>query len=84
MGVVWRISEARRTSPPVAGDVQDRDGGKLPLQLSRSCYPFLARIFADGGYAGRLLQPTINKIHMILKTIHFGRVGPAGWFSSRS
>jgi hypothetical protein len=67
-----------------AGDAQDRDGGKPPLQLSRRCYSVDARIFADGGYAGRLLQPTINKIHIILKTIHFCRVGPAGWFSSRS
>ena len=30
-------------------DVQDRDGGRLPLKASRQRFPFVARVFADGG-----------------------------------
>ena len=29
--------------------MQDRDGGKLPLKGSRQRYPFVTRVFADGG-----------------------------------
>jgi transposase len=34
------------------GDVQDRDGAPLVLRLSRSVFPFIAKAFADAGYAG--------------------------------
>jgi hypothetical protein len=33
-------------------DVQDRDGGLLVLQAVRKLFPFVERIFADGGYQG--------------------------------
>jgi transposase len=33
-------------------DVQDRDGGLLVLQAVRRLFPFVERIFADGGYQG--------------------------------
>ena len=36
-------------------DIQDRDGGKLPLKASRQRFPFVSRVFADGGYAERLV-----------------------------
>ena len=45
----------------LADDVQDRDGGKLPLQLSRRRYPFVTRVFADGGYTGRLVKWASDK-----------------------
>ena len=46
--------------------IQDRDGGKLPLKASRvSAIPFVARVFADGGYAGRLVAlGRIDKTHI--------------------
>ena len=37
-------------------DVQDRDGAKLVLQKLRGAYPRLKRIWADGGYAGKLIE----------------------------
>jgi transposase len=33
-------------------DVQDRDGAFLLLRRARRLFPFIKRIFADGGYAG--------------------------------
>src|SRR3974390_2571820 len=33
-------------------DVQDRDGALLLLRRTRRLFPFIKRIFADGGYAG--------------------------------
>ena len=33
-------------------DVQDRDGAVLLLRRARRLFPFIKRIFADGGYAG--------------------------------
>jgi transposase len=34
-------------------NVQDRDGTLLLLRRARRLFPFIERIFADGGYAGR-------------------------------
>src|SRR5215210_4730549 len=33
-------------------DVQDRDGAPLVLRLSRRSFPFIAKAFADMGFAG--------------------------------
>ncbi len=37
---------------PQPADVQDRDGAPLILRLSRHSFPFIAKVFADSGYAG--------------------------------
>ena len=50
-------------------DVQDRDGAKLPLKASRRRYPFVARVFADGGYAGRLVNWISNTTHITREII---------------
>ena len=34
-------------------DIQDRDGGVLVLKTLFGRYPFLKKLFADGGYQGR-------------------------------
>lgn len=39
-------------------DVQDRDGAKLVLRKLRGLYPRLKLIWADGGYAGKLVEWT--------------------------
>jgi len=41
-----------------AADVQDRDGAKFVLKKLRGVYPRLKRIWADGGYAGKLIEWT--------------------------
>ena len=37
-------------------NIQDRDGAKLVLEKCKSKYPALKRIWADGGYAGKLIE----------------------------
>ena len=37
---------------PQPADVQDRDGAPLVLRLSRRSFPFIAKAFADMGFAG--------------------------------
>jgi hypothetical protein len=38
------------------GGVQDRDAARLLLSGPRTCFPTDARVWADGGYAGRLVD----------------------------
>ena len=40
-------------------DVQDRDGAFHLLRRARRLFPFIERIFADGGYAGRKMALTV-------------------------
>ena len=40
-------------------DVQDRDGAFQLLRRTRCLFPFIERIFADGGYAGRKMAMTV-------------------------
>jgi len=37
-------------------DIQDRDGAKLVLETIRHRYSRLRKIWADGGYAGQLIE----------------------------
>jgi putative transposase len=37
-------------------DLQDRDGAKLVLEKLRERFPRLQKIWADGGYAGKLVD----------------------------
>lgn len=39
-----------------AGNIQDRDGAKLVLRKLRGRYRRLKLIWADGGYAGKLIE----------------------------
>src|ERR1022692_2747589 len=43
-------------------DIQDRDGGILLLATLFGMYPFLRKLFADGGYQGPELQKALTKI----------------------
>ena len=49
-----------------AADVQDRDGAKGVLKRSRRRFPFVEHVFADGGYAGKLVKWTKDKTHIAL------------------
>ena len=42
--------------------IQDRDGAPGLIQTARESYPTLARVFADGGYAGKKLEAAIAHI----------------------
>jgi len=37
-------------------DIQDRDGGVLVLKTLFGRYPFLKKLFADGGYQGPVVS----------------------------
>jgi putative transposase len=53
---------------PQAADVQDRDGAGPVLRLSRRTFPFIAKAFADAGYAGdRPATATIITVHIVRK-----------------
>jgi transposase len=43
-------------------DIQDRDGGIVLLATLFGMYPFLKKLFADGGYQGPEFQKALAKI----------------------
>ncbi len=56
---------------PQPADVQDRDGAVPVLRLSRRTFPFIAKAFADAGYAGnRPATATIITVEIVRKPPH--------------
>ena len=45
-----------------AADVQDRDGGTLLMASLFGAFPFLLKLYADGGYQGPEFQSAIKRI----------------------
>src|SRR5450756_2496132 len=45
-----------------AADIQDRDGGALLLATLFGRFPFLLKLYADGGYQGPEFQHAVGKI----------------------
>ena len=45
-----------------AADVQDRDGGALLMATLLGAFPFLSRLFADGGYQGPQFKAAMERI----------------------
>jgi transposase len=43
-------------------DIQDRDGGVLLMATLFGLYPFLLKLYADGGYQGQQFQSAVRKI----------------------
>ena len=43
-------------------DIQDRDGGALVLSTLFGMYPFLVKLFADGGYQGPQFQSAVADV----------------------
>jgi transposase len=52
-----------------AANIQDRDGAKGVLKRSRARFPFVEKVYADGGYAGRLVKWAQNKTHVALEIV---------------
>ncbi len=53
---------------PHAADVQDRDGGGALLQVSRSLFPFIRLVWADGGYNHeRVTNATNIRVEIVSK-----------------
>jgi len=45
-----------------AADVQDRDGGVVVMATLCGLYPFLLKLYADGGYQGPAFQTGLKKV----------------------
>ena len=45
-----------------AADVQDRDGGGLVMATLFGLYPFLLKLYADGGYQGPVFQSAACRV----------------------
>jgi transposase len=45
-----------------AADIQDRDGGILLLATLFGLYPFLLKLYADGGYQGPKFQQGLARV----------------------
>jgi putative transposase len=52
-----------------AANIQDRDGAKLVLDRARGKFPRLALIWADGGYAGKLIEWVKETCSWILEIV---------------
>jgi putative transposase len=52
-----------------AADIQDRDGAKLVLDKVRHKFARLQLIWADGGYAGQLVEWVKDICHWILEIV---------------
>jgi putative transposase len=49
-------------------DIQDRDGGALVLATLFGLFPFLRKLFADGGYQGKKFHAAQAKALPLLRT----------------
>jgi transposase len=45
-----------------AADVQDRDGGALLMAALFGLFPFLRKLYADGGYQGPVFQKALARL----------------------
>lgn len=45
-----------------SADVQDRDGGVLVMATLFGLYPFLLKLYADGGYQGPQFQMAMKRV----------------------
>jgi transposase len=45
-----------------AADIQDRDGGAMLLATLFGMFPFLLKLYADGGYQGQQFQQALKRV----------------------
>jgi putative transposase len=73
---------------PQPADIQDRDGAPVVLRLSRRSFPFIAKAFADMGFAGeRPANATCITVEIVRKqSIKLGSLSTpgGGWLSGFS
>lgn len=52
-----------------AASMQDRDGGRLVLAKAQMAMPSIARVWADGGYAGQLVDFARQRLQVTLQIV---------------
>ena len=73
-----------------AANIQDRDGAKLVLAKVKDCFPRLQLIWADGGYAGKLVDWVQTVCHWLLDIVRRPQEGkgfqvlPRRWVVERT
>jgi putative transposase len=71
-----------------AGNIQDRDGALLVLERIRGYVPRLRLIWADGGYAGNLVETVKALFHWTLEIVKRSDTGfvvlPKRWIVERT
>jgi transposase len=74
-----------------AADIQDRDGGILLMATLFGLYPFLLKLYADGGYQGEKFQQALKSVcrHINLEIVKRSEVGkfvvlPKRWIVERT
>lgn len=50
-------------------NIQDRDGARLVLERARGVFPRLKKIWADGGYAGQLVEWVKSSFRWVLEIV---------------
>lgn len=74
-----------------AADIQDRDGGMLVMSSLFGMFPFLLKLYADGGYQGpqfqQAMQRVLRRVNVeIVKRSDIGKfvVLPKRWIVERT
>jgi len=69
--------------------IQDRDGAKLVFKRAKTKLKTITKIFADGGFAGKLIAWTEQKYNLVLEIVkrnqvHTFVVLPKRWIIERT
>ncbi len=69
--------------------IQDRDGAKLVFKRAQTKFKTITKVFADGGYAGKLIAWTQEKYNLVLEIVkrnqlHTFVVLPKRWIIERT
>jgi putative transposase len=74
----------------LAANVQDRDGGWMLLLAMHKMYPSITKVWADGAYAGELVQRARNELNIDVEIVkkpqgvHAFQVLPLRWIVERT
>lgn len=71
-------------------NIQDRDGGRQLLEAAHAAYPSVAKVWADGAYAGDVVQRAHDEWHIDVEIVkkppdtHTFKVLPRRWVVERT
>lgn len=74
----------------LAANIQDRDGGRLALSAMHADYPTVTKVWADGAYAGKLIQYARDELNVDVEVVstppgtHTFKVLPRRWVVERT